>query len=200
MLMAWMVRSFRPLKMVASIQKNYPCALLAGIAMSLVMIAPSHAGLKGRQLTVAITNTAEQLGVGLFLLLLCALMEMAATKIIFVWIRSKTFLRYATRTSWHPVVVTLFPVLVLFLTSMLQVLMWALLYDLGGALETFDQAMYFSLVTYTSLGYGDVTVTGGWRLVAGCEALSGLLLVGWSTALLVLVLQRVAGHYDHRVD
>ena len=80
---------------------------------------------------------------------------------------------------------------VLFATAVLQVMLWALLYELGGALDSFSEALYFSLVTFTSLGYGDVTVGLDWRLVAGCQALSGLLLVGWSTALLVVVLQRI---------
>ena len=57
-------------------------------------------------------------------------------------------------------------------------MLWALLYDLGGALDSFSEALYFSLVAFTSLGYGDVTVGVDWRLVAGCQALSGLLLVG----------------------
>ena len=55
---------------------------------------------------------------------------------------------------------------------------------------TFEEAIYFSLVTFTTLGYGDITLGENVRLLSGIEALNGILLVGWSTALLFAVLQR----------
>jgi hypothetical protein len=42
--------------------------------------------------------------------------------------------------------------------------------------------VYFSVVTYTSLGLGDIYPVGGLRLVAGVEALTGLLMIGWSAS------------------
>jgi hypothetical protein len=47
---------------------------------------------------------------------------------------------------------------------------------------TMSEYVYFSVVTYTSLGLGDIYPTGGLRLVAGVEALTGLLMIGWSAA------------------
>jgi hypothetical protein len=55
--------------------------------------------------------------------------------------------------------------------------------DLGAAL-------YFSAETYTSLGFGDVIPTGALRLLAGVEALNGLLLIGWSASYLYLEMER----------
>ena len=61
----------------------------------------------------------------------------------------------------------------------------------GGQLKTFEEATYFSVVTFTTLGYGDMTLHDhDWRLLSGIEALNGILLVGWTTALLFLVVQR----------
>jgi hypothetical protein len=52
-------------------------------------------------------------------------------------------------------------------------------------------------VTFTSLGYGDVALTAvNWRLLSGIEALNGVLLLGWSTALLFAVMHRIWQAYE----
>ena len=50
--------------------------------------------------------------------------------------------------------------------------------------------MYFSIITYTSLGYGDVTPAGNIRLLAGVEALTGLVLIAWTASFTFLQMQR----------
>lgn len=84
--------------------------------------------------------------------------------------------------------------LVLLMLHLVEVIVWALAYLLilpGDHLDTFEKAAYFSVVTFTTLGYGDITlIEHEWRLLSGIEALNGILLVGWSTALLFLVVQR----------
>jgi hypothetical protein len=54
----------------------------------------------------------------------------------------------------------------------------------------FSAALYFSAETYTSLGFGDVTPTGPVRLLAGVEALNGLLLIGWTASFTYLSMER----------
>jgi hypothetical protein len=74
-----------------------------------------------------------------------------------------------------------------------QIAIWAVAYLMlvpTGELQTMEQALYFSFVTFTTLGYGDITLSEGWRLLSGIEALNGILLVGWTTALLFAVVQR----------
>ena len=76
---------------------------------------------------------------------------------------------------------------------LLEVLVWAFTYlALPGEpkLKTFEEAFYFSIVTFTTLGYGDITLDQGWRWLSGFEAVNGILLAGWSTALLFAVVQR----------
>ncbi len=76
---------------------------------------------------------------------------------------------------------------------LVEVMLWALTYLWvvpEGQLDSFEQATYFSFVTFTTLGYGDITLGPEWRLLSGIEAISGILLVGWTTALLFAVLQR----------
>ncbi len=50
--------------------------------------------------------------------------------------------------------------------------------------------LYFSAETYTSLGYGDVIPLGDLRLLAGVEALNGLLLIGWSASYTYIAMER----------
>lgn len=62
---------------------------------------------------------------------------------------------------------------------------------LGGERDhSFAEFVYFSTQTYTSLGFGDVFPVGGLRLVAGVEALLGLLMIGWTVSFTYLQMER----------
>jgi voltage-gated potassium channel len=67
-------------------------------------------------------------------------------------------------------------------------LFWALPSHAG--LTGLGEAVYFSLVTFTTLGYGDITFSAGWRLLGPLEALVGATALGLTTALLFAVIQR----------
>jgi len=68
--------------------------------------------------------------------------------------------------------------------------MWAGLYVWLDAIPTYSEAIYFSLVTFTTLGYGDVTLGEEWRVLGALESANGVIIFGWSTAMVVAVLQR----------
>lgn len=57
--------------------------------------------------------------------------------------------------------------------------------------ETIEKAIYFSLVTFTTLGYGEITISSTNRILAGFEAINGILLIGWSTAFMFSVWQYI---------
>jgi hypothetical protein len=82
-------------------------------------------------------------------------------------------------------------VLWLFLATIIEVWSWALLYLSLGAASSLEQATYFSTVTFTTLGYGDITLDENWRLLSSFEAANGLLMFGWSTALVFATVQWV---------
>ena len=82
-------------------------------------------------------------------------------------------------------------VLWLFLATIVEVWTWALLYLALGALGSLEQAVYFSTVTFTTLGFGDITLHETWRLLSSFEAANGLLMFGWSTALIFAAVQWV---------
>ncbi|ODS02859.1 hypothetical protein AUC71_12975 [Methyloceanibacter marginalis] len=82
-------------------------------------------------------------------------------------------------------------VLWLFLAMILEVWTWATLYIALGAISPLEKAVYFSTVTFTTLGFGDITLGEEWRLLSSFEAANGLLMFGWSTALVFAAVQWV---------
>ncbi len=62
---------------------------------------------------------------------------------------------------------------------------WAELFVRLGALSTLEEALYFSSVAYSTLGFGDVLLPAEWRLLAGAIAADGLLLFGLSAAFML---------------
>lgn len=84
-------------------------------------------------------------------------------------------------------------VMVLLVLHTLEIVVWAWAYLAllpADELATFEEAVYFSFVTYTTLGYGDITLSENWRILSGIEALNGIMLVGWTTAMLFAVVQK----------
>jgi hypothetical protein len=79
---------------------------------------------------------------------------------------------------------------VLMAAHMLEVFVWALAYAIVDAAPAGAGLVYFALVNYTTLGYGDVTPVARWRLLGPMAAMNGMLLFGWSVAVIFQVLRR----------
>jgi Ion channel len=77
------------------------------------------------------------------------------------------------------------------LFHLLEITVWAVFYVSQKALVDLQSAFYFSAVTYTTTGYGDLTLPKEWWLVGGVEALTGILMCGWSTGFFFAVVSRV---------
>jgi hypothetical protein len=73
---------------------------------------------------------------------------------------------------------------------LVEICVWAAFYVATSAMPDLPSALYFSAVTYTTTGYGDLVLPREWRLVGGVEALTGILMCGWSTGFFVAVVSR----------
>jgi hypothetical protein len=84
-----------------------------------------------------------------------------------------------------------FVVLGLVVIHTVEIWLYAVVFLVVGALPDFETALYFSTTSFTTLGYGDVVLQRHWRLFGAIEGANGLLLIGWSTAFMLSVIQRL---------
>jgi voltage-gated potassium channel Kch len=90
-----------------------------------------------------------------------------------------------------PAATTVLWILFLLIPIILDVTLWATFYYLSGALSSFEEALYFSTATFTTVGYGDIVLGREWRQLATFEAVNGWIIFGWATALIMAVIQRL---------
>ena len=77
------------------------------------------------------------------------------------------------------------------LLHLVEIAIWAFFYAWDHGMPDLQSAFYFSAVTYTTTGYGDLVLPAEWRLVGGVEALTGILMCGWSAAFFFAVVSRM---------
>lgn len=73
----------------------------------------------------------------------------------------------------------------LFLIHTIEVCIWSLVYLTLYVVPHLEEAVYFSTVTFSTIGFGDVVLLPRWRLLSSLEGINGFLPIGWSTAYLV---------------
>ncbi len=129
------------------------------------------------------------LGIGMLLasLLFYAMATVSIVHLVARLIRTS----YTGLWFWKNVAVMMVVTLVTAAAHLTQIALWALAFLMVGEISTFETAFYFSAQNYTSLGYGDIVLSGRWRLLGPLEAVNGLLLFGVSTALMFAVLSRL---------
>jgi voltage-gated potassium channel Kch len=96
----------------------------------------------------------------------------------------------------RPTIVTVIWVLFLIIPIVLDVSVWAAFYYVQAALPGFEESLYFSTVTFTTVGYGDIVLGREWRQLATFEAMNGWIIFGWATALIIAVIQRLYFRLD----
>src|SRR5215470_7450745 len=101
-----------------------------------------------------------------------------------------------SRRVWNLIVVLIVTVTILMVAHFVEVVVWAVVYAAVGVAPDGSDELYFAFVNYTTLGYGDVVPVERWRLIGPITALNGVLMIGWSTAVIFEVLRR-AVRYAH---
>jgi hypothetical protein len=100
--------------------------------------------------------------------------------------------RWATRPPHGPKLTAILSLSMLWALLMMtaSVWIWALAFWALRTFDTFEASVYFALVVFTTLGFGDVLLPTEWRLLGGLAAANGLLTFGILTAMLVETLRQ----------
>ena len=97
--------------------------------------------------------------------------------------------------SVHRTTLLVVIVAIMLATHYFEIVIWAWFYFATDMIQNFKTAMYFSVESYTTLGASNITLPGRWQGLEGFEALTAMLMFGWSTAMLVAVVHKV-----HSID
>jgi hypothetical protein len=126
---------------------------------------------------------------------LCNIVIHALVMTAVVRVAHKAAARDTAHTAALLMSVMVATVSVLMAAHVSEVIVWSLAYAIVDAAPTGTDLVYFAFVNYTTLGYGDVTPVARWRLLGPMTAMNGVLLFGWSTAVIFEVLRRTMASY-----
>jgi hypothetical protein len=118
----------------------------------------------------------------------CVSIHAAGLSAAFLWMprRREFFAGY-----WHWTGLFIGLAAWMILLHLLEISVWAMFFQRNGTMPDAASALYFSAVTYTTTGYGDIVLPYDWRLLSGVEALTGILMCGWSTGFFFAVVTRM---------
>lgn len=123
------------------------------------------------------------------LMALCVVIHAAGVTWALRWLR----VRVLPGGFWFSTGLFVLVAIWIVLLHLAEICLWAIAYLWTGAMPDLQTALYFSAVTYTTTGYGDLVLPQEWRLYGGVEALTGILLCGWSTGFFFAIVSRLYG-------
>jgi hypothetical protein len=132
-----------------------------------------------------------QIALGTVLMLLSILIAGASFWLMESWLMRRQ--RWLSRAPHRPKLILVLCIAAVWIMVQMTagVWAWALTMLALGVFDTLELSVYFSLVAFTTLGFGDVLLPVEWRLLSGMAAANGLLNIGLVTALLVEALRQV---------
>lgn len=164
--------------------------LKAGVKFK-AAVASRHLGRAGKTASAAQESGKDamllQLLVGLLVSTIAIMIHALAT-VGTIGIARAVARRRSAFPQLHLMGVMVATVLLLMLAHTVEIAVWSLSYAIVGAAPAGSDLLYFAFVNYTTLGYGDVTPVKAWQLLGPMAAMNGILMFGWSTAVLFEVL------------
>ncbi|MFZ9945954.1 MAG: potassium channel family protein [Vulcanococcus sp.] len=162
--------------------------LLGGLALLLSLSSQAKAATTLAGCTSP--GVALQLLICSAMLVVACVVQLGLTTLITEWTHHPGLMHWCAAKAYHRALAVLIGAKLVVLALLGYILMWALLFTGLGLLPDLETSFYFSGITFTSVGYGDVMLPTCWRLLSVGLAVNGLLMAGWSTALLVYIVQR----------
>ncbi len=136
----------------------------------------------------------KQLILATLMVLLTVGIHLVGLALLMRVLRTRT--RLFRRLQIMPLTLLLAATIGIFAIHTTEIWLFAALYIRLQAFSDFEQALYFSTVSYASIGYGDVLMPKDWRILGAIEGAAGIIMLGWSTAFLVSLLTqlKLLGH------
>jgi hypothetical protein len=136
---------------------------------------------------------------GLPVMLLCLILQA-----IFVSANLRYYARFKLdhedrESQWLEIFLLSTVMLLMLVSNMAQMVIWAVLFLLLGEFGDFATALYHSAVNFVTLGYGDIVMSARWRLLGPLEAVNGILMFGVSTAVMTAAVLDVVKHRTARL-
>lgn len=129
-----------------------------------------------------------ELSVAVGIVFICLLLHVVGILGMSEWLlRNREYLRSERGPIGYGVLLLILFSLIMLL-HLIEMSLWAVFYHQRGLFVDFETSIYFSLCSYTTIGYGDVLLPERWRLLGGLEGISGVLLSGVSTAFIFAVM------------
>lgn len=134
---------------------------------------------------------AIQMGLGTAAVVALSIFH-AAGLVLLAGVLARIGLKHTVRARrLHSIRLLALSVLAIVAIHSMEAWAWAGVYMAIGEFDQLEPALYFSIVTATTLGFGDVTLSEQWQLLSTFEAMGGLILFGASTAFLMEILRRL---------
>lgn len=107
---------------------------------------------------------------------------------------SEERMRRMTALSFRGAAFTLGIVLALVAIHAIEIWSYALIFLALDAVKNLEEALYYSSISYSTVGYNDTHIVPEWRLLGAFESILGMILLGWSTAFFIRMLSRIEAH------
>jgi hypothetical protein len=126
----------------------------------------------------------------------CNIVIHALVMVAVVWVTRRVGAKNTLQPWLFLIFIMTATVSVLMTAHATEVIVWSIAYALLDVAPSGTDLVYFAFVNYTTLGYGDVTPVADWRLLGPVTAMNGVLLFGWSTAVIFEVLRKAMMRSD----
>ena len=110
---------------------------------------------------------------------------------LIAWLKNLDYQSTTSRTYLRLTLILILVILGIMLMHTIEIWAWAFLYIRLDQFDDWERALYFSTVTFTTLGYGDIVLEERWRILSAVEAANGIVLFGVSTAIVFAVMRKL---------
>ena len=123
-----------------------------------------------------------ELVVAFSIVAVCLVLHVASIVVMAEWLADQRDKRAHTLRAVGYMVLLIATFSLIIVLHMIETAIWATFYYSRGLFPDFETSLYFSITSYTTIGFGDVVMPRAWRMLGGIEGISGVLLCGLSTA------------------